>query len=71
MGRESDQAGTYGYDACLTVGPNIHCQPGERVQKEFEGGLYAVTRCRPEDVVDTWHRLHEWVTRSPYHMGEH
>ena len=64
--------GLHGYDTWITVSPDIRCRPEERVQiQEFAGGLYAVTRCRLPDIVDTWARLREWVTNSPYPLGNH
>jgi DNA gyrase inhibitor GyrI len=63
------EKGLHGYDTWITVGTDVQCRPEERVQaKEFAGGLYAVTRCSVADVVDTWMKLHEWVTNSRYQM---
>ena len=61
-----------GYRTWITLGPDFQCGPEESVQtQEFGGGLYAVTRCRLADIVDTWAKLHEWVKQSPYRIGRH
>ncbi len=66
------ESGLRGYRTWITLRPNVQCGPEDPVQEQrFDGGLYAVTRCRLADIVDTWMRLHEWVRRSPYRIGSH
>jgi DNA gyrase inhibitor GyrI len=58
----------YGYEQWVTVGPDA--QPEGEIQvKEFEGGLYAVTKTNLAEIGQTWQALFAWRERSPYHFG--
>jgi DNA gyrase inhibitor GyrI len=71
FGREAsaeDGRGQQSYDAWVTLRPAGQRQLPEGVGlARLAGGVYAVTRCRLADSADTWVRLGEWVSRSPYH----
>ncbi len=60
----------YGYEQWITVGPDF--QPdGETQVKEFQGGLYAVTRAQLVSIGQTWEQLFYWREKSPYRFGNH
>lgn len=60
----------YGYEFWIQVDNNIEMEEGVSV-KEFEGGLYAITRCHGiETITATWMELAEWVeNNSKYQYG--
>ena len=40
--------------------------------KQFDGGLYAVTRCQGvETITETWKQLVAWLAASPYRQTHH
>lgn len=61
----------YGYEFWLVVGPEVG--PEENVPiREFEGGLYAVTRCQSVEAIGaTWQALVKWLTGSKYGHADH
>lgn len=60
----------YGYEQWVTVGPDA--QPDADIRmKEFDGGLYAVTRTSLAEITQTWHSLIAWRERSPYKYAGH
>jgi DNA gyrase inhibitor GyrI len=61
----------YGYELWMVVGRDVH--PTSPLQeKEFSGGLYAVTRCQGiQNIFQTWKDLLAWVETSPYRMAHH
>lgn len=65
----SVESPNYGYEFWIQVEPDT--DPGEDITvKEFEGGLYAVTRCYSvETITATWMKLAEWVNNSKYSFG--
>jgi AraC family transcriptional regulator len=61
----------YGYDVWITVGPDLEGE-GEVEIKDFEGGLYAVTRFRDlNNIGQVWRQLVLWREDSPYKRGYH
>lgn len=72
----------YGYEQWMTVAPDVTADltanvtadvtANSEVQaKEFSGGLYAVTRCRFNEIRETWKRLAEWNEEGPYRLAHH
>jgi DNA-binding transcriptional ArsR family regulator/DNA gyrase inhibitor GyrI len=71
----------YGYEFWIKVGPDITA--GKEIEiKEVDGGLYAVTTCnlkqeleseffKKNGVLESWHKIVEWVESSEYTMGGH
>jgi DNA gyrase inhibitor GyrI len=60
----------YGYEFWIQI--DSETEVGEDVGvKEFEGGLYAITRCHGiETITATWMKLAEWVeNNSKYRFG--
>ncbi len=60
----------YGYEQWVTVGPEITAE-GDIKIKDFTGGLYAVTRCRLQNIGEVWQALVAWREQSPYRSGHH
>ena len=61
----------YGYDVWITIGPDVEGE-GEVKIKEFEGGLYAVTRFKDlSNIGQVWRQLVLWREDSPYREGHH
>lgn len=61
----------YGYEFWIAVGPEVQSDDVAEV-KDFDGGLYAVTRCKSVDTItETWHRLATWLENSQHEFGEH
>ncbi len=61
----------YGYEFWIEVGPEVESDAQVEV-KEFDGGLYAVTRCQGvETIGDTWKQLVAWLAASPYRQAYH
>src|SRR4030042_6752269 len=64
----------YGYEFWIQIEPDMEVEK-EVTVKEFEGGMYAVTRCEvkgnPYDEIGaTWMKLAEWVeNNSKYRYG--
>ena len=60
----------YGYEFWIQLEPDTEVEKGVSV-KEFEGGLYAVTRSYGiENITATWMKLAEWVeNNSKYRYG--
>lgn len=59
----------YGYEIWVPVGPEVEGE-GEVTIKQFEGGLYAVTRFQNlERIGQVWHELVAWREDSPYKCG--
>jgi DNA gyrase inhibitor GyrI len=61
----------YGYEVWVSVDETV--QPaGEVTVKDFQGGLYAVTRCQGvETIFPTWQQLVRWREESPYQGANH
>lgn len=65
----------YGYELWITVGPEVQPEGEVRVQ-QFDGGLYAVTRCLVrqgnfEIIGNTWKKLVAWREESKYESGQY
>jgi DNA gyrase inhibitor GyrI len=61
----------YGYDSWITVGTDVRAT-AELSILEFEGGLYAVTRCDGVGPIgDVWKSLVAWREAGSYHQGQH
>jgi DNA gyrase inhibitor GyrI len=60
----------YGYEQWVTIAPEMTVS-GKVQAKDFEGGVYAVTRCLLSSITETWHALALWREKSPYRMGTH
>ncbi|MBZ0307301.1 MAG: GyrI-like domain-containing protein, partial [Anaerolineae bacterium] len=60
----------YGYEQWVTVPPEAQPE-GEVEIKTFEGGLYAVTRCRLSSITEVWQQLVTWREDSPYKPAHH
>ena len=60
----------YGYEQWITVGLDVEAS-GEIKIKDFEGGLYAVTRCKLPQIGETWQALVNWCESSPYRHAHH
>jgi DNA gyrase inhibitor GyrI len=61
----------YGYDVWITVGPDVQGE-GEVTIKEFEGGLYAVSRFKNlNNIGQVWRQLVLWREDSAYMKGYH
>ena len=65
----------YGYETWIVVDPDTEAEGGAKIV-DFEGGLYAVTRCVvPQGQFDviglTWQRLVAWREDSRYKGGTH
>ena len=61
----------YGYEQWLVVDGSM--KGTEEIEiKNFEGGLYAVTRCDSLEVIgETWQALVAWREDSPHRRGHH
>lgn len=77
----SKEGGEYGYEFWIKVDDSVDLDDSVE-KKEFKGGLYAVTRCNltkevqseflaTYGVLESWHRLSEWLKESQYEMGVH
>lgn len=60
----------YGYEQWITIGPEVETS-GDIKIKNFEGGLYAVTRTWLGEITRTWEKLFAWRETSPYRAGSH
>ena len=65
----------YGYEVWIEIGPDAEPEGVERIV-DFDGGLYAVTRCEvPKGQFDvigaTWKRLVTWREDSAYKCATH
>jgi DNA gyrase inhibitor GyrI len=60
----------YGYEQWITVGPEVEPESDMKA-KDFEGGLYAVTRCKLPDIGPVWKQLARWRESSKYTYGHH
>jgi AraC family transcriptional regulator len=61
----------YGYEFWIQVGPEVQPE-GEVTIREFQGGLYAVTRCKGvETITPTWKELVKWLADSRYKRASH
>ena len=61
----------YGYEFWIEVGLDVDTIDQVEV-KEFDGGLYAVTRCQGvEAITDTWKQLVAWLAAGPYRQASH
>lgn len=60
----------YGYEQWVTVEPGAEPKADAAV-KTFEGGLYAVLRCRLNVIGESWQQLVAWRESSPYRQGSH
>jgi DNA gyrase inhibitor GyrI len=63
----------YGYELWIQVGPDVEPEGDVRIL-DFDGGLYAVTRCEvPEGQYDVigaiWKKLVAWREDSKYNWG--
>jgi DNA gyrase inhibitor GyrI len=61
----------YGYEFWIVVEPEVQGK-GEIKIKNFEGGLYAVTRCtRLKEIGRDWQKLVTWREGSKYRPAHH
>lgn len=60
----------YGYEQWITVEPDAEPSGDIRI-KTFDGGLYAVTRCKLANIGATWKALAAWRENSRYTHGHH
>jgi DNA gyrase inhibitor GyrI len=65
----------YGYELWIKVGPEIKHE-GELRVFEFDGGSYAVARCKIgaeayENIKAVWNNLSEWCKNNNYKPGCH
>ena len=60
----------YGYEQWVTIGPNTE-PDGDIKIKTFGGGLYAVTRCKLNNITAAWMELFTWREKSQYRAGSH
>lgn len=55
----------YGYDAMITIGPEVEVSPPIR-EGQIAAGWYAVVRTNLTQISLMWERLYAWVEASPY-----
>ena len=61
----------YGYEFWIVVGPDVETDSGAEV-KTFDGGLYAVTRCKGvKTISESWQKLAAWCESSRYALACH
>lgn len=60
----------YGYEQWVTISPETAAGDDVKI-KDFQGGLYAVTRTDLETITRTWQKLVAWREKSHYRMGNH
>jgi DNA gyrase inhibitor GyrI len=60
----------YGYEQWMTVDEGVSATD-EITIKDFEGGLYAVSRCKLPRIGETWQALVKWCENSPYRQAHH
>lgn len=65
----------YGYEVWIELDPGVEPEGAEEIV-DFEGGLYAVTRCEVpkgqfEVIGDMWKELVTWREDSKYKCGHH
>ncbi len=58
----------YGYEQWVTVDTAAPPEGGVTI-KDIPGGAYAVTRCRLENITETWKALVIWLEDSPMRFG--
>lgn len=63
--------GVYGYEVWMTIESDFNFEDEKVREKEFEGGLYAVTSTTIGGIVSTWDRFREWIKISKYGLGKH
>jgi DNA gyrase inhibitor GyrI len=56
---------TYGYEAWMTVGPEIGAS-GDIEITDFPGGLFAVKHTTLPRIGEAWREIVAWCKRSPY-----
>lgn len=69
---KTDEKSEYGYEVWVTV--NEEEKEDANVKfKNFEGGLYAVTRAKKssKSLMETWQKLFKWLETSGYKHGNH
>lgn len=58
----------YGYDVWVVIDGEV--EPTDTVKlKSFDGGLYAVTRCKLPEIGEAWRQLVAWCEDSKYQFG--
>ena len=61
----------YGYEQWVTIAPDVETTADIEI-KNFEGGLYAVLRCKGvENIGQTWQELMAWAENSSYQRSHH
>lgn len=60
----------YGYEQWMMIEPGTEVV-GEIKEVNFDGGLYAVTRCKLPQIGETWQALLEWCENSQYLHAHH
>ncbi len=61
----------YGYEVWLTIGDDVQPE-GEITVRQFEGGLYAVTRVTGASKIGAgWHHLNDWLKTNGRTRGSH
>lgn len=53
----------YGYEGWVTVGPEVPPSGDVRLD-DFDGGRYAVIRCRLDELAEAWKWLFDWRRKS-------
>lgn len=61
----------YGYEACITIPDHVKVDGDGIYPKVLDGGLYAVTCVKVQDIKRAWSRLMDWLAISPYRLGSH
>jgi len=60
----------YGYEQWMTVDADAKVT-GDIKILDFEGGLYAITRCKLPQIGGTWQALFEWSENNEYAHAHH
>lgn len=69
---KTEEKAEYGYEVWVTLSGNE--KEDDKVKfKDFEGGLYAVTRAKKssKSLIETWQKLFKWLETSGYKHGSH
>ncbi|MBN2304229.1 MAG: GyrI-like domain-containing protein [Anaerolineae bacterium] len=62
----------YGYEQWLVLTPGDAVnETGDVTIKTFDGGLYAVARCKLPQIGEVWKQLNAWRETSAYKNGHH
>lgn len=69
---KTEEKSEYGYEVWVTVNGDEKEDANVKF-KNFEGGLYAVTRAKKssKSLIETWQKLFKWLETSGYKHGNH